>query len=278
MAASDWKDHWINAIEACNEKDYVSAEKSFNLAISEMEQAADREHPYVYVDRARLYLLLNRYKEVLPDVEVALSYANLKDKEKLRALVTRISAKAQLGISEGVLEDMKYIGENYAPTIENTEKKLILRNVPDCDCYQKIMTCYLVHSGICNSKNDIKMLKSGMWVVNKASKSRSQDCDETKVDAFLCDACGEALIDITSPQCGIDGCKVWCDANTITATAWCTKVFKTPHCQASCLLAVYGIQQGCYWCCEGGSVYKKCIKPFGQIVDYIKEPCDPYWD
>lgn len=64
----------------------------------------------------------------------------------------------------------------------------------------------------------------------------------------------------------------------IAGAGWCGKVFKILKCQTACGWAVYEIQQGCYWCCEGKGFYKRCIKPFEDIGKYIQAPCDPMWD
>jgi hypothetical protein len=272
----NWKYYWIKAIEACNDAEYIEAENNFSIAINLMEQSNDSEHPNIYVDHARLYLLLKKYHESLDRIEVALNSNKLSEKEKLRAIITRIAAKSQLGISEGILEDVKFIGENYSPKIESTEKKIIIRDVPKCECYQKIMTCYYIHSGICNSKNDIKILNSGIWTINKTNENTCGSCQSSEK---VCDACGQTITQVDKKvDNNVEKCKAWCDANTIVATAWCTKTFKTPACQAACILAVYTIQKGCHCCCSNGDFYEKCIKPFGYITDYIKEPCDPLWD
>ncbi|WP_075884019.1 hypothetical protein [Candidatus Protochlamydia sp. W-9] len=34
---------------------------------------------------------------------------------------------------------------------------------------------------------------------------------------------------IENKICGVEGCKGWCDANAITALAWCSKVLKLPN-------------------------------------------------
>jgi hypothetical protein len=86
------------------------------------------------------------------------------------------------------------------------------------------------------------------------------------------------MIRAQNAQEQIDKCNCWCDRMAIAGAGWCGKVFKTLKCQTACGLAVYQIQQGCFWCCEGEGFYKRCIKPFEDISKYIKEPCDPMWD
>ncbi|WP_042281412.1 hypothetical protein [Candidatus Protochlamydia sp. R18] len=138
------------------------------------------------------------------------------------------------------------------------------------------MTNHFIHSGVCSSKNDIKILKSGTWIINKSDDNNCQNLEKKHPEqATNTEKC---KINIENKICGVEGCKGWCDANAITAMTWCSKVFKAPQCQAGCALAVYAIQKGCHWCCDGQGFYKRCIEPFGYIVDYMEEPCDPYWD
>lgn len=278
--ATEWKNQWMDAVRCCNEKEYVQAEVFFNQAIDLMEKGGDLEHPQVYVDRARLNILLDKFPESLPDLDKALESSYLAGNEKQRALISRILARSKLQMADGVLEDLKVFGDAYAPKIEQSEKKLFMRNVPNCDCFKKIMTCYFIHSGICKSKKDVHMLKSGTCIVDKNCGCGCKEMEEglEQQQQKVCDACGETISTLKNPQCAFDGCKMWCDANTLTCTAWCGKAFKSAPCYAACLGAVYLVQQGCYWCCEGGNYYEKCVKPFGHVTDYIKEPCDPYWD
>lgn len=51
LSSFEWKDCWITAVEACNDQDYETAEKNFNLAISEMEKIEEDGYPHLYVDR-----------------------------------------------------------------------------------------------------------------------------------------------------------------------------------------------------------------------------------
>lgn len=274
-----WKDDWLTAVNFCNDKDYENADLFFSQAIKMIESNGDVDHPHVYVDRGRLYLLLERYDEALADLDKAMECKNLSEVERRRALVSRIATKSHLKMDHGVLSDLNLFGESYAPIVEHTKNKVYIRNVPDCECFRNILTCYFIHSGFCGSKNNVHMMKSGICIVDKdCNDGEVVNESESQVER-ICDACGQTLGAITSPQCVvIDGCTSWCDANTIIATAWCSKVFKAPHCQAACYAAVYVIQKGCYWCCEGGNIYQKCLKPFERIVDYMQAPCDPYWD
>lgn len=227
--AADWRDSWIKAIEACSESEYFKAEQSFSQAINELEQIEDFDHPYVYVDRARLYLLLEKFPEALLDLDKAISSEKLVNQERIRAVISRIMARSRLGMDQGVLDDLKYFGEIYPnmPKIEETERNLIIRNMPDCECYRDIMTCYFVNSGICNSKDDIKMLKSGICIVNKVCEGSA---DESSIEASFeekdCDHCEKESNVLEGIQANVEGCNSWCDRFAIAGATWCANTFK----------------------------------------------------
>ena len=278
--AEEWQGYWIKAVEACEEKNYEEAGHLFDLAIETVENAGISDVPHLYVDRARLNLLLNRVELSLPDLDKALSNEKIDYQETLRALLSRFLARARLGMEQGALDDLKRFGDLKVdkPLMEMIKNKIIIRNIPDSDCYSKIMTCYFIHSGMCKSKNDIKMLKSGICLIDRADDSDCESCVEGDTEDRVCDACGFVIKPISENCLTVEGCKGWCDRTAVLGGSWCGKVFSRLRCQALCALAVYELQQGCYWCCEGGGFYKRCIKPFEDILAQIGEGCDPAWD
>lgn len=275
--ADDWREYWIKAVEQCDKKEYDSAKEMFDLAVYTIEENRDLDHPNVYVDRARLNLLLENNESALADLDKALSNEKITKSEKIRAVVSRMIARSRLGMDKGVLEDLKFIGENSEnrPTFEKTRDHIIIRNVPDCSCYINLMTCYFIHSGVCLSKNDIQRLSSGIWLVKK--NGGCNDCQGILNSDRMCDACG-SILRMQNTQDKIDVCNKWCDRMAIAGTGWCGKVFKTLKCQIPCAWAVYEIQQGCHWCCDGDGFYKRCVQPFENIGKYIHDPCEPFWD
>jgi hypothetical protein len=273
-----WQELWTKAVLNCKEKNYNEAENFFNAAVIEMEIIKDEDHPYVYVDRARLHLLLDHPEKVLLDIDKALSSDKLPLNEKVRAIVTRLMAKSKLGMDQGVLEDLKYfakINKDKMPMTEITNEYVISRNIPDCECYREIMTNYYIQSGICESEKDIDMTSSGICIVRKkpnCSCNFNSEC-EKKEESSTCRFRAQSVT-----QESILDCKKWCDRMAIGGAAWCSKSFKKTWCQVACATAVYEIQQGCYWCCSGGNFYQKCVKPFEDIVSQMGNVCDPAWD
>lgn len=272
MHADKWEKYWIEAVTNCDQKNYDKATEMFNFAIACMEKEGDTDHPHIYVDRARLNLLLDRNELAIVDLDIALENSKITQKEKSRAAISRMIARSRLNMDQGVLEDLKVFAETTENqlSLEVTKEHVILRNSPDCLCFRHLMTSYFVESGICTSENDIQVLNSGIWLIK-----RINDCGCNQEQTL--DVNNRVVLKANSPQ-EIDSCRGWCDRMAIAGATWCSKVFKRLDCQSACAIAVYQIQKGCYWCCDGEGFYKRCIKPFENIADYIKAPCDPMWD
>jgi hypothetical protein len=267
LHADNWQEYWVKAVENCETKNYKDAEEYFNAALGLIAKESIKDSYHVYVDRARLFLLLDRLEEGLMDVNIAIGQGKLSNQDMTRALVTRITILTKLNINPEVrLKDAKDL-EKYDPNRpqeEITPDHIILRNIPDCGCYKKMMTNFFVGSGICEKESDVKILKSNIMIVKrkKCAKGVKCDCFNPK----------------TGSRDAQETCEWYCDFTANAGHTYCAKTFKTNKCVAACCAAVDYIKKKCYWCCAGGEFYNNCIKPFEFILDYIKEPCDPYWD
>src|ERR1700722_1503241 len=93
LSALEWQEVWAEAIIACKNTQYNEAEALFSQAITSMENR-NAANAHIYVDRARLFLLLD------------------KNIQRIRAIVTRLMAKARLGVEEDILQEMNYFSEN----------------------------------------------------------------------------------------------------------------------------------------------------------------------
>lgn len=158
------------------------------------------------------------------------------------------------------------------PKLEFSKEKLVIRNMPKSNCYKKLAKAFLLSSEICESENDIIELESGIMIAKRKTVDCGCGCQDTK------QAVGPQKVNKLNNQKNIDNCKYWCDKCALGRIAWCAKVFKRWDCQTGCIFAVDLIKDGCHWCCSGGNFYKKCVEPFEDIVSYIEQPCDPYWD
>lgn len=262
--ADNWEDHWIKAVEYCEEKNYEAAEIEFNSTISILETTQDKSHPHVYVDRARLYSLLERPVDALSDLNIALESNGLQEFDLIRGLLTRFFVHLNLKMEDEALVDynkLKATDPNF-PKIQYTHDRVIIRNVPDCECYKNSMKSFLVNSEVCESENDIKLYKSNILVAKR--KACHCGCKESGIELEV------------SP--GVQRCGAYCDKMAIAGQALCGKLFDKFFCQLGCLYVVDGVKAGCYDCCRQGGIYQKCIKPYANFVERVGEGCDPAWD
>ncbi len=256
LSASNCKEYWVRAVECCTDKNYQEAENNFTLAIYEMEDERDYENSHVYLDRARLYMLQEKNLDSLSDLNKAISLKYLNEEDFKNAMVTRCLVNARLGNQQASLRDLEILRESCEfPKVEYTQERIIIRNIPDCDCYREIISKSFLNSGICQHPSDIQMLSSGICLVNRNTFDTTCRINRN-----------------------IENCKYKCDKVTFLGISYCAQVFKTKHCQFACLAAVDLLKDGCYHCCRDGDFYGTCIKPFEDILGAMNHRCDPEWD
>jgi tetratricopeptide (TPR) repeat protein len=249
ISATEWESYWIAAVEDCHHKDYISAEQNFNMAIEFMENENDLEHPFVYLDRAHLYMSWDKYENALLDLNKAIHSEKLNVKERVKAVISRITAKKNLGFSDGYEEDLEFLVKNFEIQFENTENYVLIRNMPKEKTRRESIIHSFINSGICRNEDDVKMLSSDIYIVNKHVGLNMQL---------------------------IEACKRWCDASAVAAIAWCANYPELRLIKA-CNSAVFEIQNDCRTCCQNGYSQDICAFPFGNIVavmqKYLKAPC-----
>jgi len=185
--SENWQDKWSEACFLMEKSQFDEAKNSLNQAISLME--LQDNHPYLYVDRARLNLLLGS-EDVLGDLDLALSSDQLVSQEKIRAITTKLIVLGRLGSERAILDTIKnFKALVNLPTVEIKDSKLILRNIPNSEYYKKLMTCYLIHSGICYDKDEFTWMKSGMLVAEKINHCGCQKCIAEYAKTRVCDSC-----------------------------------------------------------------------------------------
>lgn len=265
---ASFEDSWCKAIENCEAKDFIQAELNFSEAIIKMEESKDNSRPDVYVDRGRLYMLLNRYDEALLDLNKALISPQLVQQERIRGLVSKIITCGNLGLeSRSELKELKRLYPNF-PKIEETESRVIIKNVPDCECYKNILKSYYIGFGICENESDINIMRSGTCIVNKKSKTCNCKRKQNSTISGLSDSANR-----------VEECEFWCDKLAKAGDVWCGTHFKTVKCQIACIAAVELINYGCHWCCTTGDFHGKCIEPFSDILAKMDSKiCTPDWD
>lgn len=208
---SDWEAHWSNAVELCDSKNYAEAEQEFTKAIEYIEIEQDDHHPHVYIDRARLYCMQNKFQEALVDANKGMNSKNLTETDRTRGLLTRMCIYSNLEmIDEFIIDRDEFCKSNKdKPKIEFTDESVIIRNAPKSNCFKKITKAFLIHSNICESEDDIKEYSSGIFI----AKRTDLDCE--------CKQRGNP----NQKAKEIHDCRWWCDKNRVAADLWCARVF-----------------------------------------------------
>lgn len=251
--AGDWREHWIDAVARCEEQNSIAAEWAFNKAIHLMEKTGDDSHPYVYVDRARLYSANERYDEALADLNQALDSPHLKTFDRERALFTRMVVLYQMGrVDEGIQDLHDYQQIANLPHAEFSNDTILIRNIPDGESHQTYLKKALVGTGLCESEADIQMY-SGTCI------ARCRPC-----------GCERELSNLTAQQCNRH-----CDQSTLSTMALIERTFKTWACKSMSVAVVSFLNDACHWCCSERNFYQRCISHFGNFLSYMDESCAP---
>lgn len=166
---SDWESHWSKAVELCESKNYAEAEQEFTTSIECIENDKDDHHPHVYIDRARLYCMQNKFKEALVDANKGMNSKNLTETDRTRGLLTRMCIYSNLDmVDEFIIDRDEFCKSNKdKPKIEFTDESVIIRNAPKSNCFRKITKSFLIHSNICEKEDDIKEYSSGIFVAKR---------------------------------------------------------------------------------------------------------------
>lgn len=293
LSADEWNIRWNQGTEYWNQKNYPKAEEEILLAIDLMRAESDYVYPMLFIDLARIYCEVNRFHEAISLTTYTLELLDLSTNERIAALITRIYAYSQTERDHLAREDYQSFIEIFpeVPVITHLKEKIIITNVPDCDCYKKTLRSFYVGAEICEEE-DIQFLEKGVCIIKKKkcncgckdveaktqakprpkqrqrpirepNQPRDNRSDRQKVD--------DAEDDVTE-------CKYWCEKVALGCVAVCNKTFKTWKCQTACLLVVEALKDGCFWCCKGGSFYGKCVKPFEDVISKMGEGCDPQFD
>lgn len=266
-AMENWQSHWTSAIQHCEKDEFSDAENYFDKAIEELEKSENKDHPHIYVDRARLLHLLDRPQEALLDVNKVMDSDKLTEYDRMRALATRMSIYNHLDMNELAKKDYNEFVAMHPnmPKTEIYDDHMIIRNVPDSELFDKITTRYFLETELCEKESDIQKFRSGIWIIKKNQK---KPCNCDKKDD----------VKNAHSKKSVDHCNGWCDTVAAAAEAWCGRRFKNYGCILGCVLVVEAIKKGCYWCCSEGNFHDKCIRPFETINEYNDVACDLYWN
>lgn len=266
--SADWQEDYAKGLECLEKQNFLEAEAYLSSALKD-SSAPD----YVKIDYGYVLKNLDHYDESIRLLTEVIEKKDISAADQSKAYCIRSMAKVAKDQNDlSAMDDLRSFGKinPNMPKIERGKNCIIIKNAPKAECYRKMMTCYFIHTGQCQSKADIKRLSSGDWIITKPENS---DCSCHQGPA-KCDECGADLNYGVNPA-SVQSCKCWCDRIGLAAMAWCSKTFKKFYCQVCCQVAVYELADGCYWCCEDGDFYGKCIKPFNDILSYMSPGCEP---
>src|SRR5688500_18480746 len=169
LYSENWETHWIKAVELCDTTSFDEAEQEFTLAIQCLEKDKDEDHPHIFVDRARLYCLQNKFEKALIDVNIGLNSEKLTQHDKVRGLVTRLCIYSNLNMEQEFIKDYELLKESSTdfPKVEFTDNSVIIRNAPKSSSYRKITKDYLINYGICEKEEDVNDLSNGLIMASR---------------------------------------------------------------------------------------------------------------
>jgi len=254
--AETWQEKWSEAASYLETANFNEGKAFLDEAIVLMEEEMDLNQPYIYIDRARVNIILGSDKEALSDLEKALSSQFLSGEEKIRALTTKIFLNKRLRLDAAVLEDFKTFKQAIEiPKIEIKEKYIIVRNTPKNDFYKKLMTCYLIHSGVCYDAEELKWLNSNTLLAN--THCGCPKCTKEYAKTRECDNCHH----IVSPTKRTGSLSDF----TLAAIQYIAFEVKQLEDQKACLIAL---------CQINGRPYKMELFPdtFESIFQDVKQP------
>lgn len=277
VLSAEWEEHWIKAVTFCKDKVYNLAEQEFNSAIQELESAKNIDHPHVYVDRAKLYALLDRNQEALNDANKGLESSLLKANDILRARNVRFQAFSCLGMEKEALNELEELKKiSSFPKMEVFEHHVIVRDVPDCECSRKVLKAALI-AYFCSSEEDIQFLPGAICVAKRTKGSQCFDKKPQEKNELNTQSNKDKKLGMRT-HASNEGCYWCCDKCATVCTFMCPVWFKSVKCRGICVAIVEGLRDTCHWCCGNNGFYENCIKPFEDVVGQMGNICDPAWD
>lgn len=103
-----------------------------------------------------------------------LNYENLQKTDKLLYCQTKsivCSALKDLPGFEAQMEEWKNLDPNF-PIIEMVDNRIIIRNVPDCDCYKNVIKKIY-------EKHNVKFLQNDVCIIELSKSNCSCGCSES---------------------------------------------------------------------------------------------------
>lgn len=273
--AEDWVDHLILSSEAYDAQAYDIAINHIDLALT---NAPDTEIPRLKIQKAMFLNGASKYKEALSCVEEleCFTKGNLSIKQQVECAEIKTYSYVKLQDLESAKQYFYKLSEldPRIPKFTHTKDCIIISNFDQIPQFKNFLTCTFVHSEIAEKADHVQFHNNGICIVKKMCHCGCQSCQDRK-ETFTCDCCGQLISRIEpKPPENKSGCtEAICNRLETAGITFCATKFQEPKCLFGCMGVVYGISDGCKYCCSAGGFYVNCIKPFENILD--KCPCVP---
>jgi hypothetical protein len=246
FANETWQQHLENGYLFFSNLDFENASLDFDQAINLMSEDEHEQFPYVLVARAENNYFLKNYAKVLEDTEKALESKYLTDFERLICGIHRIAVFMQRSDEDFAVEEYKkyIIGCPLFPKYDRFEEKIVIRNVPDCNCYKNCAK-QLLMSKHCTQEKDIREY-GNTWIIDITKNYDS--LKETK----------NAITHRRSPE-EVQACCNTCNRLSTAANFICNCLPIPPQlggsitknaCRISCPMYVEMLREDCEACCN----------------------------
>lgn len=262
-----WENHWHNGISYQAAECFLEASKEFDLAIQMMSEEELHEFPFVLIDRAENDYLLGLDAKVFEDTEKALQSPNLTDYERLMCGLKRIAILNKQSRDEEAIEEYKkyIINCPLFPLYSFSNKKIIIRNRPNCDLYRNASKKLMLEK-FCHQESDIQDY-GNTCIINI---TKNPGCIPCKMQA--------------RNQAQVQACCNTCNKLAVAASAICGCLsvpfgpITNATCKIACVYFIEEIRQVCEWCCHNGGIEGKCWEKFETWkIDFNqKNPNCPY--
>lgn len=267
--SSNTEFYWVKAMKYCNERNYEQGEIFFDLAVEEMEREHEEDdYSFIYLNRGKLYSILGMYNESLRDLNKCLTYDSLYKYDRLKAVYARATVYYKLGMEEECAQDIRYFNEHYSclPQVKISNEYIIVRNIDTEECTEVMLKLLL--RPLVSKDTDIEFLSSHTCIAKR------KKCGPCCGNACQLPTVSRARV---TPADRIKGCKTWCDKVFNQSKYFCL-AFEKVGCQVVCAVVIEEMHKTCYWCCNEGNFYDKCVKPFENILEQMGKGCDPAFD
>lgn len=269
----EWLSHFLLAETYFSEKNYASAVEEYSIAIS-----LSKESLFLYLQRGKTYELMKLNEQAWTDFDYVVNQSNAFSHELIQGLWGRARMYLCLNEYENCKKDfdkVKEIDPNF-PQILSNNQTIVWRNVNPAFLCKQLKEKYinsLIEVGVCSSREDVKFSDNGLCIIKKRNAFDCQNHNDQKNNCENCEFSNKEILSFLIGKPSKEtNCIYWCDRVFVTAQVICSRAVNV-WCAALCVGVAETCKQQCYVCCQSGSFYEKCVKPFENFLERVG--CEP---